>query len=229
MKILKTNELSTASTLTMTDVDSDYPVTNLYDIMKERKAQATGATSTISATWDSVIDVNSLFIGYHNVISLTLKLYDSGATLLHTEVLTVPRENESVFFDMVESVKSATITIVAVQPVFVGNIAIGESREFQTSLSPVSRPDTSTGEQSPMGQLVAWRGVKLKAFSFTAAKMDLEDYEWLESILKYDIIWVSMTDNRKPVYGFFSEDSEDLEKVRDQDYYEMACSFLEAR
>ena len=70
MRIQTRNELAYADSLVMTNPTIAYPVENIYALFKETIAQASATSTTITASWNTSIIVDSFFIGYHNISSI---------------------------------------------------------------------------------------------------------------------------------------------------------------
>lgn len=155
MRILFTNLVKTA-TLSTDSPNASYSVDNLAHATLRKRYQSTVSPATITVTFAADSDVNCFFYGYHNCTTITLRLYDSGDTLLKTVSIASPESGVgSEFFTTVSSVAYAEIDITAGPPVYLGGIGLGVYYD-------VGRPnadfeegsiDNSVKVSSPAGQL----------------------------------------------------------------------------
>jgi len=115
MKILFGNLLPLA-TLSALGVSVNYPLDNLnHPFLKKKLQQSIDGSSgmpdasALTLTWSSDQTIDAIVAGYSNATLYTLKLYDSGSTLMYTKTFT--NSEMGATFPAVSGVRSAKLLL----------------------------------------------------------------------------------------------------------------------
>lgn len=174
MRILPINEIIT-STLSATNEDANYPVSNVNHVFVKKIFKATQNTSVITSTFGSLKDIDCCYLAYTNSSTAILKLYDASDILLATK--TVNLQTNGGIFKVVTGVKYITLTLTATENVYLGTIGIGETYKMPNPDNNIikGKIDNSITYQSSDGQFAINKIPWLISFplSFTIFTMDL--------------------------------------------------------
>lgn len=126
MRISYDNLLKTATSLTATYENANYPVTNLYHNWKKKIFEATETSTTISATFDEDSTITSICIANHNLSTCTAKFYNSSSTLLDTWNFDCTSQVDAQY-GSVSSVSYVTFSCTSSYDVEIGTLFVGDS------------------------------------------------------------------------------------------------------
>jgi len=223
MKILFDNKLLSA-TVTATNEDSNYHVSNLKSPFLRRKFQSTGTTSTITATISTTI--NSIFYGYTNG-SVTVRLYDGGGLI-------------TTYAGIVDSIDFADTAITYIEvdissasTVYLGGLGIGKSVALDPpeSFWDETFDDRSIVSESQTGQVLQEYVEPLRNYDFSIPTINRDDLRALQDVyLAYGrghILWIDPdTDDLPVMYGIMVEA---LSASKNKRLYTAKLKFKEAR
>lgn len=233
-RMLPVNLLATADSLTMTNQDVTYPVANLYDEFKNRRAQASIASSTITATWTAGITVDSYYFGFHNLNSVVVKFFDNVATEIYSQSFTSPAQNVAMYLEAALDVYSMTVDISATTAAFLGNFSLGEFVQLYntTDFTNIAIEDTSFFDRSLGGQTAHYQGVLLRGFGVVMQEIITEHRDaFMADFVKGRTMWFDPfpdLDEEEPIFGAFVENISETRKRRDVVYYDLSTAYLEA-
>lgn len=229
MRILFDNALERA-TLTSVSGSLNYPVTNIIDSFLEARYQPFGTlTDTITGEWDSDEDLSCIFIAYHTLSAVTVRLKDSGGTTLYTFTESSPID---VFYkdfgSVVSGIRSIEIDVTfASTPSYLGGVGVGGCFKMPDFLSDYELPlqDNSTFTTSPGGQTNQNPGTILRVhpFGFRDLKQETKDnfineYYSIGRGKNIYILPFEGSDVLKPFYGIFIDPPETVKDGRRFDY-----------
>ena len=128
MKILYNNLLE-STTLTATNENGSYPITNTTHKYLEKKFMATTTTSTITLSLAMSADVSAIAIGWHNLSSGTYILKDSGGSTVGSGSLAVAEETDITYFTAI-TCKTIELSVVSADIVRIGGLGVGNPTHF---------------------------------------------------------------------------------------------------
>jgi hypothetical protein len=235
MRILTRNMIEENSSIAMTNPDGNYPVANIYANMLEDITQASAASSVITVTWAADISVDSFFLGYHNLSSITVVFKDSGGGVLSTTVIAFPGTEVKQYITELTTVRSVEISLVsAVSAAFLGGFSCGNYTQLHNVGKPIKieHKDTSLFAQTDGGQVLFNTGIRLRGFPIAMNK--LTEVQADAFIATYDYVhkgkgfWLDRHEDttKKPMYAIFDSDISESEI---NEFTDLAISVMEAR
>lgn len=239
MRVLYDNKLETAENLTMTNLDNDTYVTNLYHPYLELAAVCLVPDSEITGSWTDSITIDSLSVAYHNGDEVTLTMYDDSGATLATEVITLDSYDNIYYFTAVSGVYSFKLSFIGGVALRVGFIFLGEYLELSNFNAGSEYPITfrSSASSTSGGQVYGNFARELKGYSVTWDSMtdterkELKPYFSLVQTCKphmVDLFHLSH-DIEEPFYGVF-DGSPDFKKLPESgNYYSLTLKYKEAR
>ena len=237
MMIQTENVLRTA-TLSMTNPTSTFPVANIVHPFMIKLAKGTIDISTISALWSGDQSMNSLFVGYHNLYSVTIRLYNSASALLATISKTSLELYDVVYFtETYTTVRSMEIDIVSSSEASLGSVSVGEAWKLPNMIAgyTTEHADTSTVEQSTKGQVTQYAGQRLRGFPIALNNISTAErkifFDTYDFVLKGYPFWIDQYEDilpseYPPMYCYFTEDPTE---VRHQDMFSVTTAVKEAK
>lgn len=246
MKILFDNLLPLAN-LSALGVSVNYPLANLNHPFLKKKFQQTvdGSSgmpdaSALTLTWAADHTVDTIVAGYSNAKLFTLKLYDSGNTLLYTKTFTDVEMGAT--FTAVPGVRSAKLlldTDIGSNPmtVYLGGLGIGVAMACPDPLYDWTPGyvDNSFGVSSLDGQTQGQYIDPLRShgFRFTTPYKTVLDaiQSGVNTLGKYGTVFViPFTGAMASVPPIYCTIPDGVESVgRDNLNYVFGLTFLEAR
>ena len=219
MRVLP-NNLVIDSTLSATNANVSYPIANIKHYFLKKIFKATDASTTITATFDTVQNIDCCYIGYTNATVATLKLYSASSVLLATKTINVSTNGG--IFSTVQGVKYVTLDLASASNVYLGTFAVGDSYTMPDPDNNIIKGllDNSTSYSSTDGQyaLNKTQWLKKLELSFTIVGIDLynEIYALFSQVDRP--IWVDIYEELNnainPYYAQveFEEDSQSWHK-----------------
>jgi hypothetical protein len=162
MRMLWDNLIKEA-TLSATNEDANYPISNIYHEFIEKVFYSSTPSSVITITLDTVSDIDCVAFGHHNCNSVSFVFKNSGGSQIgSTLTYTVPNQRIMEYVDY-DDVATIEVTIQSTSTVFIGNISVGEYYDFPEIAMDIeiNITDTSQNEISMGGQVSANIGTAL--------------------------------------------------------------------
>ncbi len=203
--IIANRNLLKNAIITATNEHTSYPVYNVIERWKKqvfRTADGT-TTTTISADWGSVETIRSLFIMFHNAVSVAVRFYNGGLVDTWTDFV-VHKEVEA---------SRVEIDLVGVVELYVGLIFIGDSLYFRKSADqdmPLMSSDVPTFSSD--GQVAGRKGSVLRGGRVEIPLLSELERESIEAVF-YECgltepffldLW--QESDFAPLYGVFASD-----------------------
>jgi hypothetical protein len=192
MNITYTNEVKKAS-LSATDVNNNFPLSNLYHRFLQLPFRSTSiATNTISIEWTEDKTIDSIFIGYHNLQTLQIKMYDSGASLLDDSgVLTFTEGVDDAYYPTkqttVRKIEVILLTTVSSSYFEIGNITAGEKLTIDCIETPDFDLEPGGNEdKSTTGQITGVYSTELEGFSYGLINLTTSEKKLLKKMVVYN-------------------------------------------
>jgi hypothetical protein len=238
MKILFFNAAEDA-TITASSVNTNYPASNLVHQFLYKVFKASAASTTISMVFSAPTQVNCMYIGYHNLASITITLFNASGTVIYTRTISNPEDIVTLHLDSLYSVSSIRIvaTCAAGAVVRIGGVACGSelTLPYPDPDPTYTHTDNSSSSSSPNGQIVAnyFAPLRLETFNFTSITGD--EYSVFnsayESIGIGAHLWADFYElshsPRKPMYCIITE-APSFQR-EEQNKYSGSITFQEAR
>jgi len=227
MRLAWNNLLKTASSISATHEDANYPVENLYAKWKKQKFQIeTGETiSVVTIAWAADISVSCIGIAYHNLSAISAVLKDSGGSTLDTWTPPVTYQTD-LYTDTAETtVRSIVITFTSATVAYLGSLFIGTYDEYYKEAGqalPFSSTDNIT--KSLGGQVAGRIGVSLRGAPISIPGVTVTQRKALETMrdsvrMLYPFwldLWQSSHASFAPIYGHMTTD---LDTPKDVDQF----------
>ena len=203
--IIANRNLLKDAVITATNEHTSYPVYNVVERWKKqvfRTADGT-TTTTISADWGGVEKVSSLFVMFHNALSVAVRFYDGGLVDTWTEFV-VHKEVEA---------SRVEIDLVGAEELYVGLIFIGDSLYFKKSAEqdmPLVSSDSPTFSSD--GQVAGRKGSVRRGGNVEIPFLSEAEREAIEAVFYecgltepfYLDLW--QDSDFPPLYGVFTSD-----------------------
>lgn len=216
MRIMTRNIVEENSSISMTNVDNNHPVNNIYSNMLEEYAASTTPNTLITISFASDMIANSIFFGYHNLTDVTIVFKNSIGATIGTVALTYPELNMKHYMDNLDTIRSIEVTIESGEAsAFIGNFSCG----VYTQLYSVGKPrrinyiDSTEFEQTTGGQSLYNIGTLLKSFDVNLNKnTEAQEISFMSAYMyvrKGKGFWLDRYEDivlRSPLYGIFSSD-----------------------
>lgn len=163
-----------ASTVSSSLATLNYPVANIIHPFFNKRFQSPQTSGTIRFDLASSYSINCFFFGGHTLNGLTIKLY-SGASLVHTEVVSSFDDIGVVYFSTVNSVTRIDIDITSATALKLSSAGAGVYLQLPDPNSNwgVSYEDNSVVSESPDGQTMRSQVLPLREYSFDFTDMPL--------------------------------------------------------
>lgn len=236
MRILTENLIAESTTLSMTNPDADFPITQLYSNMLEEIVQAATSSTTITATFDSDQTLNCLFFGYHNITSITINFKNISDSIINTYTLNYPSQMVRYYLPtQITGVRKIEIIILSGSVVFIGNFSCGIYTQLYNLRQPINiiYKITSEFEQTNGGQSLHRSGIRLANFAINLGKNTDEQhdtfFEAFDRVMLGKTFWLDRNEDlasRAPKFGIFDVEPSTNE---DNQFIDIFTSFLEAR
>ena len=241
MNILSDNKIE-SGTLNATDINSNFPISNLYSRFLRLPYKSTATTPvTITAVFDDTYDIDCGAVGYHNLTSMQIKLYDSVDSLLHDSgVIPMYPGYDGIYYtsSIIENVKKVEIILLSTNDdnYEIGSIFITKKINLDCIKTPVFKPGVGgSSEKSITGQITGSYSTKLKGYDVDLTSITHEKKEELEFFQlchgNFIPFWVDLyEDNQKyrPLFVNLSG-AGDFEKEQGNFYYNTSLSFEECK
>ncbi len=232
MRFLFENEILNG-VISATNVNSNYPATNIQDNFLELIFKDTGGSSIIKIEWAADIITDCLFYGFHNLIALSAVFKDSTGATLATVTPSTISDIGVEYFTQLTTVRSLEITITGD---YVGGLATGKYYQMPDPLADFERQlkDNSYVSQSPSGQTLRNYEKPLKLLSFTfkdlTYKITNEIRDKYISLGKGHAFYADFFEGNRdffyPLYCIFASEPDDKKNGRRIDY---KINLVEAR
>lgn len=209
--ILAYDNLLKNATISATSEDSNYPLENLFHAWKRRVYKTVDGVTTTTITVNFLTDqvIHSFFIHYHNATAIEVRFYDGSDVLLDTWAITNDRAHGNV------TAYKAEIEITAPVTVYVGNIFIGPSLEFEKDADqdlPLRRTDVATFSSDYQvagraGSAIRGGNVSIPLLSYSERETIEEAYyECGLTVPFFMDLWQDSPTAFAPLYGVFTSD-----------------------
>jgi len=170
MNIIADNKINTG-TLTATNSNSNFPVNNLYSRFLRLPYKSTSTTPvTITMIFDMDYDIDCGVIGYHNLTSMKIILYDSLDIVLHDSgVIPMWPGYDGVYYtdSTIENVRKVEVLLLSTDSLFyeVGNIFITKKINLPCIKTPSFDPGLGGSyDKSITGQITGTYSTKIRSF-----------------------------------------------------------------
>ena len=235
MRIMTNNIIANNSSILMTQPNTSYPVSNIYNNMLEDTAQAASGTTTITIIFDTDQIVDTILFGYHNAATVIFVFKDSSDQVIHTETFSYPQLYTKKYINKLTTVRKIEITLTTSEAyIFIGNIFCSNYVQMHNVRLPidVEYTDTSVYEQTLGGQMLYREGITLQSFTVNCDK--LTDAQIAEFKAAYDVVhqgkcwWMDRYEDLvdEPIYGAFSTN---YHTIRINTLTNLSFAFKEAR
>jgi len=174
MRILTRNIIEENSSISMTNVDTSFPVENVYSNMLEEIMQASTNSTLITISFDEDVTVNAIFFGFHNASNATFVFKDSSGITLSTISFVTPQIYEKQYISKLTTIRTIEITMNTTEAyLFIGNISCAEYTQLHNIRLPmtVEHIDTSMFSQTYGGQFLYRTGITLQSFNVDCDKI----------------------------------------------------------
>ena len=240
-------------TVTATNANSAYPVTNLtYKYQRSRALLAMFKSATnssvISCTLATPATIDAIGVGNHNIVQLQIILKNSlGATIcdetlelasLMTDYSPTKLTNLSASYSGVTYIELRPATTESI--LYIGGLYIGQSLTLQpaevspTAFQPISSRLTGSGETSLRGVVSGLSGVRLESIQWPMRGLSKSQLDTYLSMLEYCQLNRPMFINPNPGKNFrqwfarITSDSPNYQVYEGGDY-DMTLEFEEVR
>ena len=186
MRILFDNYILTAS-LSATNQDTSYPVSNIVHRFLTKYFKSTGTTSTITAVLPVAKSIDSIYVSFTNATAITYSLYNAADSVIGSGPLD---SYGAANFASVANVKKITVSLSSPSTLYVGTIQAGETYIDYPISDILKKPiDTTYRTESAYGQTLANKTPMRKAYDVKLS-MGIDDY---------DTIFLKLAENEMPV------------------------------
>lgn len=210
MKILFTNSVL-KSTISAVHANTLYPISNIKDSFLKKIFKSTSTTETITISLASVQSINCFFIGFTNATVATIKMYDSGASLLSTKTIDISRGGSC--FPVVNYISYMTVELTSTENIYIGNIATGFAYTMPNPDNDIVKKfvDNSTMYESSDGQRSINKSQVLRFIDPSFSTID--DIDIFNEIYNYMVmidrpVWIDCFENTSniinPMYATIS-------------------------
>jgi len=212
MRISYDNLLKTA-TLTATNVNANYPISNVFHRWQRKTFKATTA-SVITAVLDDVASISSVILDYHNLTSCSVAFYDYSDALIDTWTMDVSY-NCSAQYGTVVDVAKVVLTCESIVGIEIGTIFIGQSLYFpiqsdqdiplkSSDVVSVSSDRQTSGRK---GSVTRAGTITIPLLTSTQRKSVEEVFYEMGLIEPFFIdLWDDSHSDFEPVYGTFTSE-----------------------
>lgn len=160
----------------------NYPVSNIIHPFFTKRFQSPQTSGTIRFDLASSYSFNCFFFGGHSLNGLSIKFY-SGASLIHTEVVTTFDDIGVAYFTQVNSITRIDIDIASASALKLSCAGAGVYLQLPDPNAnwPVDYEDNSVVAESPDGQTMRSQVAPLRKYSFDftdmpiATRLDLDN------------------------------------------------------
>ena len=217
MRIAWNNLLKTASSISATHEDANYPIENVYSKWKKEKFQIDigEVESVVTIAWAADVTVSCIGIAYHNLSSISAVLRNSADATIDTWTPPVTYQTD-LYVDTAETtVRSIVITFTSATVAYLGSLFIGSYDEYNKSAGqdlPFRSSDNIT--KSLGGQVAGRVGVSLRGATLTIPDVTVTQRKALETMrdsvrMLYPFwldLWQSSHASFAPIYGHMTTD-----------------------
>jgi hypothetical protein len=191
MRTLDNNLLRTGS-VSATNSNPNYAVSNLYDetLLSLFQTETADTTSTITITFTADVSVSCLAIGNHNIDTATLTLLNSASGTVYTKSYTtgtlagLTRDYFPATYSTVRSITFAVTTLSA--PVSIGGLYIGQYSQWPyPNISPtIGHLHTGSYSKTEGGILTGKTGVRLETFDVSFSGVEISDQTIISTFIE---------------------------------------------
>lgn len=167
MKILFYNELE-GSTVTAVSGSLNYPPSSIYHEFLRKKFKSMATTDTLTIDLEAAVDMNCLFIGFHNIGSGTASFFDGSLSPVGSSIDLAAADDIFVSHFATISVKRITISATSTgSMLYIGGVGAGMSTTMPTERAlpmPYSMGivEKTTVTETTGGQVSRNRGASLR-------------------------------------------------------------------
>ena len=212
MRISYDNLLKTA-TLTATNVNANYPISNVFHRWQRKTFKATTA-SVITAVLDDVASISSVILDYHNLTSCSVAFYDYSDALIDTWTMDVSY-NCSAQYGTVVDVAKVVLTCESIVGIEIGTIFIGQSLYFPIqSDQDIPLKSSDVVSVSSDRQTSGRKGSVTRAGTITVPLLTSTQRKSIEEVF-YEMgliepffidLWDDSHTDFEPIYGTFTSE-----------------------
>ena len=181
------------SVLAATDINNNFPLANLYSrFLLLPYRSVSDAAVTITITFPEDRDIDSGFVGYHNLESMQIKTYDSIDTLLDDSgVLPMYPGIDGVYYSdaLIENARKVELILLTTNQAYfeIGGVSIGKKLSIDCIETPDFESSLGGGfDKSITGQITGDFSVGLKSFDFTVPNISHTQKVEIERMLTYN-------------------------------------------
>lgn len=191
MKLMYNNRLKTA-TITATNENDRFPVTNTTHQFLEKRFQSTTTSSVITMELAENATISAIAIGFHNIDSGTYTLKDSGGSTVLTGSLDVVYETDITYFTATEC-RTIELELTSLSALYVGGLSVDNPLYFvYHNIDPTfSYEGQDTSSQTKGGQALGSKAKRLNMYQAILGTVTLDQKKELYNML--DVVGNSLT------------------------------------
>lgn len=183
MKLMYNNRLKTA-TITATNENDRFPVTNLTHQFLEKRFQSTTTSSIVTMELTEDTTISAIALGFHNIDSGTYTLKDSGGSTVLTGSLDVTYETDITYFGSTEC-RTIELDLTSLSTLYIGGSSVDDPLYFEYhNIDPrfdYVSSDSST--QTLGGQALGSKTKRLNRYRAVLGHLNLNEKKSLYDLL----------------------------------------------
>lgn len=240
MRICYDNLIELATGLSMTNLDNDSVVTNLYHPFLELACFCTEPESVLTGSWSDAQDVNVFALAFMNANFARLTLYDFGGNEVYSQLHILPTHDTVIYLDQTYSaIYSFKVEFSGGEDVYVGYVFLGKYLELPRFGTKPDRPIKvrSSSSKSLGGQVYGVFAQPLTRFSVEWPRMERS---YLDSFLDYIAtvqtckphlvdLYPEAQDSEPPLYCNLNDDVDAKKRDEAGFFYTVSAEWEEAR
>lgn len=212
MRVLYTNKLQSASSLTATTENYNFPLSNILVNQLAMSYKATDITVNITAVFDTAQTVNALGIAGHNANKVVISYYtlSTDVTPAYSETFNSPLGTD-VLYPVSHSGKKIVIRLEGTEIISVGSLFIGEYLQMPKPTAYYSEKYVVTNARTDtaFGAVYGSDGEILRKLEPSFSVVDFDSYKSVVSMYSalrnYRTLFVDMNElnhtYKEPLYA----------------------------
>lgn len=186
MKLLYDNKLKSA-TITATNQNDSFPVSNVTHQFLEKRFQSTTTSTVITILFASDQTISAIALGFHNLSSGSYVLKNSGGSTLLSGSLSVTYETDITYFTAT-ACRSIELTLASSTTLYVGGISADNPLYFEYhNIDPrFDYLGQDISEQTRRGQVLGMKTRRLHKYRAVLGSVTLAQktalYDMLDTV-----------------------------------------------